>query len=891
MSSRASLSASALDAREQLRAERAHMRQLHERGLDSMQICARLTSLVDSIVQRIFSESLLTLEPPGLGAKDAAGIQGQIALVGHGGYGRRQSAPFSDVDLMILYEGRESELISELARLMNQGIFDAGLQLGHSVRSVQEAVGLARTDPIILTSLIDVRLVAGTQSVLEGLRTNFERMVQRRGKSLAHDFLEARARERSQYGETVYLLEPHIKRSRGGTRDLNLLRWLGYVEHGAADPDRRRMMGAMSKFDHHRLLSAREFLLKVRNEMHFHADKANETLARAEQVRIAEQFGYRRSEGLLPVEKFMRDYFRHTNHVWHMVRRREAGLQSGSAMTRAVSWIGEPVLGKKKDGPYRIGMRNISTTVAGIDNLKSDLGEVLRLVRLSAHHGKPLDHTIWSALYLAAPGYSDQLNPDIARQFYQLLADPELVGEIVRVLHELGLLEKFIPAMRHARWLLQFNQYHKYTVDEHSLRAVRLAARFCDRDDALGMASQQVEDKRLLHLALLMHDLGKGFEQDHSVVGAQLAAEEAQRLGLSTEDAQDLVFLVENHLRMSHLALRRDTSDQQVIAYFAQQVETPKRLRMLFVLTCADLAAVGPDVLTAWKTEMLATLYRRALRVLQPSDPADGRSTTEAKFADLRHRVLQRLPDQERHNHWYRNQVARLPRSYLTHRDPDEAVTMLCRLRQLTDGAADAWGSYKPETQTVEYLVGVDRGLGRGVFSSMAGALTSLGMEILDADAEALADSLLLLRFVVTDPDYEGAPPRHRLQQVQEQLIGAVDSDEPPKFRRVWGAEQAEADRKLSPASNRVLVDNRASEQCTVVEIFTFDRTGLLYSLARKLHDLHLVIQHAKIGTSLDQVVDAFYVTERSGGKVTDKARVEEIREEVLAVIETADMQ
>ncbi len=909
MSSSVRLSAGALAAREQLREGRARIRSLHDRGLDGVQVCAKLTSLVDSVVQQLFDVILAELDEEVTGS-----LRSQIALVAHGGYGRRQSAPFSDVDLMILYQGRETDGIAKLARGMTRGIFDAGLQLGQSVRSVGDAVSLARTDPIICTSLIDSRLLVGTQPVFEDFRTNFESLVRKRSNPLAHAFLEARAKERNQYGETVYLLEPHIKRSRGGMRDLHLLRWLGFAEHGVADPDRLHLMGAISKFDHHRVLSARAYLLRIRNEMHFHANSVKETLDRAEQLRIAEKLAYRsngsnRAVGMLPVEKFMRDYFRHTNHLWNMIRRREAGLEISSRVTKLL----DPLLGKTVDGNYRIGIRSIGTTPAGMSKLKSDLGEVLKLVRLSADRGKPIDHATWSALFLAAPNYSEESASAVAAQFYELLAESKHVGELLRILHELGLLEKIIPPMQHARCLLQFNQYHKFTVDEHCLRAVRKAAQFALRTDALGEAYLEVKDWRVLHLALLLHDLGKGFDEDHSEVGRRLAIEMAEHLGLDASQAEDLAFLVHRHLMMAHLAFRRDTSDERLIERFAAEVESPDRLRMLFVLTCADLAAVGPGVLNDWKVEVLTTLYRRTARLLKEGEGP----STESKFDDLRKRVLKQLTAAELNDPWFQQQTTALPTSYLTRRDPVEAAETLRRLRKLSDpdapkshtgvtsdlsasgslGRIDVWAAYLPETKTVEFIAGVENGLGRGVFSSMAGALSSKGLEILAADSETLAGNLLFLRYVVAESgelggarrelsDSQLAPHNPQLNALCEKLKSSVDSNVPPKFRRVWGQDQTESSARLSTAKNDVKIANDISDRCTVIEVFTFDRTGLLYRLARKLHDQNLIIRHAIIGTSLDQVVDVFYVTERSGEKVTNENRQTTIREEMFATID-----
>jgi [protein-PII] uridylyltransferase len=756
-------------------------------------------------------------------------------------------------------------------------MFDAGFQLGSSLRSAEEAVQLARTDGVICSSLIDNRLIAGSQPLHEHFRDLFEKMVRKRSKAVCRSFCKARAEERNNYGESLYLLEPHVKRSRGGLRDLHLLRWIGFAEHGESDPERLFHQGAMSKFDHHRLHNAQAFLLRLRNEMHFQGGTSKDLLDRAEQLRVSQVMGYSGGEGMLPVERFMRDYFRHTNHIWQMARRREAALDVPSTMTRML----DPVLGRSVEGDYRVGVRQISATRSGLAKLEGNLEEVLRIADLSVSENKPLDHATSSALLLAAPDCSEEITPAIADRFLYLLGAPRLAGKSLRMLHELGYLEKIIPPMKHARCLLQFNQYHKYTVDEHSLQAVERVAEFADRDDALGEVYGAISSKVRLHLALVLHDLGKGFEEDHSEVGRRIAEDMTRRLLLTQAAADDVTMLVHQHLSMSHLAFRRDTGDPQVIRRFAELVGTPDRLRMLLVMSCADLAAVGPDVLTQWKVEVLVELYRKTLALLE-----DQPSAETAQRDRRRSDTLAELTPAERDDSWFLRQIDALPAGYVAARTPRQIADTLRRFHKLASRGADAWGEYNREAKTVEFTAGVDRGRGRGAFSGMAGALSSNGLQILAADAQIMADDLLLLRFVVLDPDTSGEPAARRLAEVAKELVASVDAKEPPRFRRIWGAEHAEASLKLTALPNEVRIDNQASAEATLVEVFTFDRTGLLYRLARKLHELELTIWHAKIGTYIDQVVDVFYVTNRGGGKIEDPERLEHIRREMLAVIE-----
>lgn len=858
--------------RDELREQRAAIRDSHNRKLAGPQVSAKLASMTDMLIQRLFDATLATME---VGAADR--LRGDIALVALGSHARRQCSPYSDVDLMILHQNQKKEDIASQLRPLTQGIFDIGLQLGHSVRTAAEAVQLARTDVVICTSLIDSRLLLGDRALFENFRTSFETMVRKSSKSLCRTFLDAREEERHQYGETLYLLEPQVKRSRGGIRDMNLLRWLSFAEHGISDPDRLHLAGALSKFDYRRLQLARDYLLRLRNEMHFYAGSAHDLLNRAEQLRIAEWLGHAYRSGLLPVEHFMRDYFRHSNHIWQLVRRRDASLQAVSKVARVL----DPMLGRKVDEDYRVGLKQVSATPRGLEKLKTDLSAVLRIVAISAREGKFIDHATWSTMLLAAPDFSDEVSPEVRRQFYELLDESKVVGDLLRVLHELGYLEKLVPAMRHVRCLLQFNQYHKYTVDEHSLRAVRAVAGFAEREGPLGEAYRDVVDKRVLHLAMLLHDLGKGFDEDHSEVGRRIALETCELLGLDEQTTSDVAFLVHKHLVMSHLAFRRDTSDPQLIQSFADEVGTVERLRMLFALTCADLDAVGPGVLNDWKVDVLADLFARTEQCIEQESAV----TPESNIDAYRNGIKESISADERSDAWFDLQINALPANFLASCDVGEVVDTLRRFRALNDRDADVWCDYLPETKALKFTAGISQGSGRGGFSSMAGALSSNGMQIHAADTDLLADGLLMLRYSVTDSSSPSGTSEQRQAEVCQAMIAAIDSDEPPKFPAVWGGDQAEASIQLSALPNEVRIDTKLSNDFTIVEVFTFDRRGLLYRLARKLHDLKLVISHAKIGTYLDQVVDVFYVTDRARVKVTDEQRLAELREELLEVI------
>jgi [protein-PII] uridylyltransferase len=862
------------EVRQELAEGRQQLRAQHDRGLEGARVCARYTTLVDKAIGRIFDAYLSELP-----AADSAQIRQRTALVAHGGYGRRQQAPFSDVDLMILYDGARDAPVSQLAARLTQDICDVYQHLGHSLRSPIEAAQQARADAQVGTSLLESRLLLGNSDLYDKYSTLMKSVTDKRGTSMAGDFIAERRKERLEYGETVYLLEPNVKRSRGGLRDIHLLRWLWYLKAGVADPDRLHDMGVLSKFDHRRLMSAQNFLLRVRNEMHFQANESNDALSRAEQLRLADYLKYQGKEGLLPVEQFMRDYFHHTSHVWQMAHRLSELMQPSSRASRV--WV--PILGRRIEDDYQISRHEVSATPRATARLAQHPEEVLKLVDLARNAGKRISQDTWHFVYRTAPQYSNEPKPTLTNSFLQILTNPLRLGELLRRLHELGVLEKAIPEFTHARSLLQFNQYHKYTVDEHCIRAVEESTHFADRQDALGNVYRGLSDKAILHLALLLHDLGKGYEEDHSEVGRRIAKSTAERLRLPGEQAETLEFLVHKHLRMSHLALKYDTTQPQLVAKFADEVGSRLHLDLLFLVTCADLAAVGPDVLNSWKVEVLSELHARAARKLAADEDAEADRRSERKI------IWDLLSATERGDAWFERQLAALPDAFVSKRPPAEVAAALRRLRQLPPRAGVVWAKYLKDTDTVEFIAGIDQGSGRAIFSSMAGALTSNKQQILAAETDILADGMLLLRYVSSEPESPGEPSAARLDEICRALVDSIDSDAVPRFPKILGREQKVAGAVLSNLPNRVRINNDMSDQCTVIEVYTVDRRGLLYRLARALHDLRLVIRFAKIGTHLDQVVDVFYVTDREARKVDDEERQTAIRVTLLKVITPAD--
>jgi [protein-PII] uridylyltransferase len=861
-------------AKQRLAAGYEELRRRHEAGSSGTALSADITRLRDEVVLALFEAAL-----DGLAPADAHRLRRQTALVAHGGYGRRDVAPFSDVDLMLLRTPGDAGAVAPLANRLLRDVFDSGLVLGHSVRTPREACQLACQDAMICSSLVEARLLAGNDDLYRAFHARFRRRVRSRRGQLMAAMEKARREERIRYGETVFLLEPNVKRSPGGLRDIQLLRWIGQARYGRREPRDLLAAGLWSQNDLLAVEHANEFLLRLRNEMHFHAGKAGDVLDRTEQVRIAELWGYEGGKGMLPVERFMRDYFRHTSQVSHIVERFVDRARFG----HRVQQLAVAVLGHRAQHDLRVGPTHIVATRKALARMRGDLTAIAQILDLANLYDKALVPDTWDLIQHESAQLPDEVSPEAAGHFLSLLSHPTRLPELLRRMHQVGLLEKFIPPFAHARGLLQFNQYHKYTVDEHCIRAVEAAADLADDPGPLGRIYRRIGQKRTLHLALLLHDLGKGHLEDHCEVGVEIVRDLGRRLHMDDDEIDTLRFLVGRHLMMSHLAFHRDTSDESLIVRFAVDVGSPERLQMLSVLTAADLAAVGPGVWNTWKADVIANLHHRAMQHLAGDSPA---TEAEEPFEHRREQVADALGS-DASEPFFARQVAALPNSYLSVTTPSRIAEDLRMLQATADRPVIARGEYQPATHTMEFTVGTSEDVAAGIFHRLTGALTGCGLEILSAEINTLADNLVLDRFSVVDPDFAGRPPRQRIGHVESALVEALsaDGDAICPVRKTW--QTAGARRATVPlARTRVHADNSTSESYTILDIFAPDRPGLLFAITRALFEVGLSVWRARIATYGEQAVDVFYVTESGGRKVEAHSRLDEIRARLREEIE-----
>ena len=863
-----------IQSRERLREGRLKLRAQHDAGSPGLQVSVRLADLVDSTVLDLFNAAL-----------ERAGntAEGQVALVAHGGYGRRDVAPFSDVDLMMLHSKPAARFVVPLARLLSQWIVDAGCQLGFSLRTPAQAWKLAWSDATVFTSLVESRLLTGSVELFANYMNGLRLGSRRRSKRIIQAVQASRREERRKYGETVFLLEPNIKRSRGGLRDIQLIRWVGFARYGECDLEKLSQLGHLTTEEYDSLRKGFRYLLRLRNQMHFEAGKSQDQMDRSLQIQLAEWSGFTGGEGILPVEQFMREYFAHTSEIRYCSAHFVQNARWQSPITQTLEHsVGVPV---RRD--YRVGFRSVWATRSGLARLKRDPAAVLELMSISSRFDKPIEHQTWREIRASMLARQITEIDDVTIQrFLELMSQSGNLAEQLRRLHELRVLEQVIPAMAHARCLLQFNQYHKYTVDAHSIRAVECVTELeLDRTSLLGTMYRGLRRKTILHLALLLHDLGKGFAEDHSEVGKRIAESTADRLRLSAQDKETLSFLVHQHLLLTHTAFRFDLSDNEAAVKFASVVGSSERLQLLLLLSYADLASVGPGVVNQWKIDLLLQLYYQTDSHFRDEKPGEG---FHAEIENRRAKIIRARP-REIDPDWWTEQVNALPIGYLMRTESQLAATEVASLRRLEKESSLAWGRYIEAQNAVEYTIAT-RQSGRpiGTFHRITGALSSQGMHIVAADIHTQHDEIAWDRYLVEDNEFEGAPPESRIEDVCRRINEVLDPSHSasPVFRKTWNKRQDRQHQGLEIQPTQVRFDNSTSEKQTIITIFAYDRMGLLYSVSKALFEMQLILHSAKISTHLDQVVDVFYVTDMNQKKIEESTRLYMIRQRLLQAVQ-----
>jgi len=849
-------------------------------GASGDEVVAATTDLVDGLIIGRYRTAART----GGEALTTAGFQ-QCCLVAIGGYGRRELAPHSDIDLMFLFHPDAAKVVPELVKQVLHPLWDCGFQVGHSVRTIQDCIDLGLADLTVRTSMMEARFLAGSPELFQQFHARYVRKVVSSGFDAYLDQkVTERQREYQKFGETVYLLEPNVKKSQGGLRDLHLLQWIGSARFHAPTIRELSDRGILSQADYRALKEAREFLLRVRSFLHIRAGMAQEILTFDEQVWLAKQLGFTDRPHLLAVEQFMQQYYRHTMGLHAALMRFVERCRRRTLWQRVSRWLPAQRIQQyfAIDGEALTVPAESRSQVLGKPVLLLTLFDLARSRKLS------IDPSLLEDIHRHAENLSvEQFHtPETGRTFLSILAGPG-TAKTLEAMHRAHLLEKLVPAFSRVRGLMQFNQYHKYTVDEHSLLAVAKAEALAEHPGVLGDVYREIKRKDLLHLALLLHDLGKGHEEDHSEVGRRLAEETAERLGFDERESRTLVMLVHRHLLMAHTAFRRDPYDEKVLLPFAREVGTPEVLRKLLALTAADIAAVGPDVLTKWKESLLVELYLRAMQEVSGERETADEPQRLARIADdvvTQAAANRNLPNDKA---WIRAELEQFPLRYAYGTSPRRIAAHLGAIRRLEPGGVVVETEFNAPLGTCEYAVIAHNDVIPGLFSKIAGVMAAGGLQILDAQIVTRRDGVVVDTFQVADPDYQGEPPIERRESIATTITDVLTGRQSIDAVMRRGARLSLG--RALPAHRQpaeVRIDNETSDRFTILDVFADDRQGLLYIITNAIFQLGLSVHASRISTRLDQVADVFYVTGMDGKKVEEVGRLETIRASILNEIE-----
>jgi [protein-PII] uridylyltransferase len=864
------------------RAEELLLRDRHGRH------CAeRLCRMQDDIIRILFDSAANALFPP-----RTPSAAERMAVVATGGYGRGLLAPGSDIDLLFLLPYKQTAWGESVAEALLYCLWDMGLKVGHATRSVDECIRQAKADMTIRTALLESRYVLGDETLHRELVTRFDKeVVQGTGAQFVAAKLAEREERHRRAGQSRYLVEPNVKDGKGGLRDLHTLFWIAKYVYRVHEPEELIERGVFDRDEYALFRRCEDFLWSVRCNMHFLCGRAEERLSFDIQREIAVRLGYTEHPGLKDVERFMKHYFLTAKHVGDLTAILCAGLEERQAkpapvLSRVIARLRPSRARRVLTETDDFIIENDRINISGDMVFRHDPVNLIRLFYLAQKHNLAIHPEAMRAATRSLKLVDSRVraDPEANRLFLEILTAKTEAETVLRRMNEAGVLGVFVRAFGRIVAMMQFNMYHHYTVDEHLIRcigALNEIERGENRDVALAselVRTIQPQHRTALYVALFLHDIAKGGIEDHSIAGARIARRLCPRLGLSAADTELVAWLVEVHLVMSTVAQSRDLSDRRTIENFVGVVQSLERMKLLLILTTADIRAVGPGVWNGWKSQLLRTLYYEAEPVLTGGFSEVNRAERVAAAKAEFRAALADWPAEQLDAYIARHYPAYWLKLDLTH--------MLTQARFVRENEAAG----KRLSTSVGF--DADRGVTEltvyapdhpWLLSIIAGACAVAGANIVDAQIYTTNDGIALDTISISrefEHDDDEARRAGRVGQAIEKAVrgeiklpDVVAKRAPPKGRLKAFAIEPE-----------VTINNQWSHRYTVVEVTGLDRPGLLYELTTTLSKLSLNIASAHVATFGERVVDVFYVTDLVGAQVTSPTRQTAIKQPLLAL-------
>jgi [protein-PII] uridylyltransferase len=854
-----------------LRTGQEWLKKQHEGGLSGGEFCQNRSALIDGVLRRLWKRAAL---------QNGRASNPGISLIAIGGYGREELNPFSDIDLLLLHAPGKGKDLAEWVQALLHPLWDWGLTVGYTVQTPKETLRASGRDLDLLLSFLDARRVAGDKGLFLGWEEDFSGSIKKGKEKEIILQVQQRAMDRhKKLGDSVFVLEPEIKEGKGGLRDYHSALWAAEIKHAIRSPREIPESGLLSEREWESYSRSLGFLHRVRNQLHLSHGRREDRLSFEDQEGVAQILGYKGDNSVKATESFLKDYFHQALQVYHV---------SWNIIEKCLdevpgSWKlwGPRAPAEIAPGFYLYHGRLALTDPSQFDRNPFQLWHPFEIVhRHGMEMGTGLKEAVSTRLDLVGERFQSAQESVLSFLFF--FEKPGHLYRVLEAMHETGFLRRFLPEFERVHCHVQYDRYHLYPVDVHSLYSVQELEKLENETETpswplLGQLMKEIKDPGLLKLAALVHDLGKGEGDSHALRGEKIAASIGTRLGLSAERIDNLRFLVREHLNFAEIAQRRDLNDENLIFRVAQSVGDSERLKMLYLLVFADLRAVGPSAWTAWKDTLLRELFIKTLHLLEKGEGLGKEA--QQRVVGVQGEIMELLRGQISPPRLSEHLVAIPARAYQVC-DARSLGRQILMAERLSDESVVLDGEEKPEEGGDELTV-VARDEA-GLFAKICGVLTANLLNILSAEISTWENGIAVDRFRVQSLIQEGLLQPRRWIKLQEDLKSVVEGKvgvgallqemTPPLFHRYTPS-------RLPP---KIVVDNSISDFYTVLEVYTHDRPGLLYRIAQKIFEMGLNLWMARISTKADQVVDVFYIQDLSGSKVEDEEKIGMIKKELL---------
>ncbi len=886
-----------------LKIENRRLLSMHRAGTGGMEVARGRSAMMDTLLHYIFLGTVQSQTP--LNKKIDA--PPQICLVATGGYGRGELNPFSDIDILFLLSSTGRSDSARINNVIEQSLYllwDLGLKIGYATRTIQECVEQAKKDMQSRTALFEARFLDGIKPVFTDFQKTMERhCLHGHARAYITERLKDQAQRHAKYGNTVFVQEPNVKNGCGGLRDLQNLFWIVRFKNGVTTLEELQQQGFLTQMESGRLARAYDFLMRVRNELHYANERAVDEITLSAQPKIAEAIGYTQKDVLQRIEIFMRDYYRHARDIYVLTEAltKKLSLEEKSS-SNPHRW--SKILTSNQKGESLNGGLFIKNGVieCGVEpSFPKDPYDLLQIFRIAqlrkVHMGAGLQSLIRSNLKMVN---SEFLYSKRAREiFFPILRSKGEVGCILRMMHECGFLGKYIPEFGKLDCLVQHEFYHRYTADEHTLVAIeKLDAVFNTAETSAAPYArifQQLKNAYLLYLAILLHDTGKASRTyQHADASTECAQQVARRFCMTNETRSTLLWLVDHHISMSKMVQRRDIEDPSSIQDFVEIVGTRERLDMLHLLTFVDGQAVGSTGWNEWRQLLLWQLYERTLKAINTRDVEKVQTGTliELLRKAVTPRLISLITEDEIEAHFIH-----MPERYWQRVEEDELIWHFEALHAFFEKLLNAeiegsapvvrWRHFPDRGYSEAVVCSWDR---HGLFAKIAGSFAAARIHILNADIYTRADDLVLDIFQVCDLEHHAIQDESKIKKMVQILTESLTEINDFSFTEAIHQEY-ESMRYLPHQGDErfpttIVFNNEDSADYTILEIQTPDRLGLLYYILQVLTECELDIELAKINTEMGAAMDVFYLIDTHGSKILEPSRLEFVQKKLLETID-----